>query len=686
MRIIDKIIFNKYFNSLIIAIIGIVVVLLIADKYTASLISKEHSGPDFTCYYHDLDHDGNSERIEQHLYKEGKASILVYQNEQMIAQRDYDGNFGPLIEPVIDDFDNDGIDEIFLFTQFKDSLFLSCVDAISNKIEFNIIPICKLYTLNDTYTYAISPARLYDVNGDGVKELFFSVRTGYLTRPRNMFAYYPVEDILYVSPESCALIRDPVIFDLDGDDIPELFGNNQATGNCGDNREYTDMYSWLMVFTPEMEFKFPPVIVGKYPSNTEFIPFNYNDQNYILALHWYQGVEEISDYIAIFNTNGVKIKSREIPSCAKSDRTLLFASDNSYNTVYLFKSNGEIYRIGENLEIEIEAEIGEVSLTYPLRVDVDGDKEKEYIFTSNTRKELIIYKSGFSNPVYLNFSEKLENVIVSMIENKPGSPIISVDTGNNTYTFKYDLTKIYKYWYLLGIFLFLLTMLAIFLFHKIREFREIKISNTRKHIVELQLKSIQNQIDPHFTFNLFQSFANLISEKDTERAEYLFGKYAAILKTTVLNSEKLFISLQEELDFVTSYLDLERFRQRDRFSYQIDIPYEIDTGLQIPKMLLHTFIENAIKHGLRHLESKGKLEIDAIQQNGTITLSITDNGVGRKKAAEYAAFSTGKGLKIMDQILELYFSLYKIRIRYKIIDIINKDKPGGTKVNITIPV
>jgi len=683
---IDKIVINRYFISLISAIFISTVILLISDKYTASLISKEYNAGNLARFYHDLDHDKKSEKIELHHYREGKASILVYQNERIIMQQDFNGNFKTHFEPVIDDFDNDGIDEIFLFTQFKDSLFLSCIDAISNKNEFSKIPLCKLYTLNETYAYTISPAGMHDVNGDGVKEFFFSIRTGYITRPRNMFAYYPAEDRLYISPESCAHIIDPFIFDLDEDGIPEFFGRNQATGNCGYEREYTDMYSWLMVFTPEMEFKFPPVIVGKYPSNTEFIPYNHNDKNCILAFHWYEGTEDIIDYIALFDSNGDKITSREIPSDKNCKRGLLFAPDNSYNSIFLFTPAGVIYSIRENLEFEIKAKISEVTRCGTFRIDVDGDLEKEYIFTSKSRQELIIYRSNFSNPVYLDFSELFGTIIISMIEDESASLRISISTDMYNYIYSYSKTIVYKYWYLLSIFIYLFAMLAIFLFHKIREFRNIKILHTRKQLVELQLKSIQNQIDPHFTFNLLQSFGSLITENDTERANYLFNKYAGMLKTTVLNSDKTFVPLHEELDFLISYLDLEKFRQRDRFSYNINISDEIDTKLQIPKMLLHTFVENAIKHGLRHLESNGKLEIDAIRQNGTIILNITDNGVGRQKASEYGTFSTGKGLGIVDQILELYYVLFKIRIQYKIIDIINKGKPGGTRINITIPV
>ncbi|MCD4770425.1 MAG: histidine kinase [Bacteroidales bacterium] len=686
MGLINKIVFNKYFISLILAISVILVLLLIANKYTAILISSEFTGSNITIYYHDLDYDGNSERIELHTYAERKVSLLVYKNDEIIDQWNYNGVFGHLASPFINDYDNDGLDEVFIFTQLKDSLYLNCVDVISKKVEFNMIPICKLYSINDEFVYTISPIDSYDVNADGIKEIFFSISTGFSTRPRNLFAYYPVENIVYISPESCALIINPYISDLDGDSIPEFFGSNMAAGNCRYEREYSDMYSWLMVFTPKMEFKFSPLAVGEYPSYTEYIPYCKNGENYILALHWYRGVKEISDYLAVFDANGSKIMSREIPSDEVSEQAFFFASDNSFNSVYLFTSSGEIYNVQEDLELKKTTKIEELLLIYPIQKDVDGDNRQEYIFTTKSRQRLIVLRSDFSHPVSIDLPHIPKAITVSIIENESASNIISIDTGNYYYTYRYCYTIVYRYWYLIFVFLYSIALAVIFMVHKMREYREIKISNTRKHLVELQLKSIQNQIDPHFTFNLLQSFASLLTEKDKERADYIFNKYAGMLKTTVLNGDKAFIPLQEELDFVASYLDLERFRQRDRFSYQINISDDIDTDLQIPKMLLHTFIENAIKHGLWHLESEGRLEIDAIKHNGIITLSITDNGVGREKASEYKSFSTGKGLKIMDQILDLYYLLFKTRIRYKIIDLTDQNNPIGTKIRITIPV
>jgi len=154
----------------------------------------------------------------------------------------------------------------------------------------------------------------------------------------------------------------------------------------------------------------------------------------------------------------------------------------------------------------------------------------------------------------------------------------------------------------------------------------------------------------------------------------------------VSNSDNIHISLQDELDFVTSYLELEKFKYSGKFSFQINMQENVDKQILVPKMLIHIFVENAIKHGLKHLDTDGELFIDGVQKNGSIHISITDNGIGRAKAKEYGSFSTGKGLSIMDQILEHYYSLQKAKISYKINDLYKNNNASGTEIKIRIPV
>jgi sensor histidine kinase YesM len=104
-------------------------------------------------------------------------------------------------------------------------------------------------------------------------------------------------------------------------------------------------------------------------------------------------------------------------------------------------------------------------------------------------------------------------------------------------------------------------------------------------------------------------------------------------------------------------------------------------------MLIHTFAENSVKHGLKHREKDGELNILIFCSKNEYTIRIADNGIGRKKAKDFSLESTGKGLNILDQILDLYFNLMKIRITYTIKDVVDDNNiSAGTEVYIKIPI
>lgn len=677
---------NRFILRLTVSVIIFLALILNVDKYKAELISTERTSEYVKKYYKDLDQNGNCEYVCFQKYP-NQTSIIVYSNGSIIDQWNFTGIPANTSSPFFADYDNDGLKEIFIFTLHNETILMHCLDAINRKVEFEDKVVCKVYKYRGTYDFTIYPCAVYDVNNDDFKEIFFSIHAQFSTMPRNMFAYYPEKDTVLVSPESCATISNPTIFDLDRDGIPEFISNTMALGNCGLNREYTDQYCWLMVFSPEMKFKFSPVKINVYPASSQFIPFNTGIRNYIMALNIYRGTEDYPSYIALFDSGGKIVRKKNINIDENWYYSTFFSKNDDYNELFILQNDGTIMGIDSMLNFNKEAKFNDISrASHVQKMDIDCDGVEEFIFRSKNSKELIIYRNDFSNPVTLNFSENINAFQMSIIEKEGLMPKIFVDTDEYSYTFSYEISLMYKYSYILFMAIFLFILFVDFVIKKIKKYQKLKLDHTQKQISELQMKAIQNQLDPHFTFNIFASFANLINEKDTERANYIFNKYAGLLKSTVLNAENVSISLQEELDFVKSYLELEKFRYSGKFSYQLNISENIDMQMPVPKMLVHLFIENAIKHGFKHLDTGGELKIDAVHSNGTVHIIIKDNGIGRKKAKEYSGFSTGKGLGIMDQILENYYKLNKIKISYQIVDLYEDNKATGTEVKIQIPV
>jgi LytS/YehU family sensor histidine kinase len=320
-------------------------------------------------------------------------------------------------------------------------------------------------------------------------------------------------------------------------------------------------------------------------------------------------------------------------------------------------------------------------------LDVDGDGKNELIFQSDDHNSIIISRNDFSSYVIVNSGElgELQSCSIKLNGNNPPELFALFSNAGVTILYKPNSFFYLQYPFYGGIYLLVLSI--ILLIQKAQQHRAELKYETEKRIAELQLKSVKNQVDPHFTLNIINSIGSLFYKQDREKADYIFGKYSKLLRATILNSDKIVTTLSDELEYVGNYLELEKFRLNNRFFWSIKKDENVNVNINIPKMLIHTFVENAVKHGLRGLEGSGNLLIAITNSQSEQTILVSDNGIGREKAKEYSQGNTGKGLHILDQILDLYYNLMKIRITYTTTDIVDdNDLSAGTKVLIKIPM
>ncbi|MBS4056295.1 MAG: histidine kinase [Bacteroidales bacterium] len=224
------------------------------------------------------------------------------------------------------------------------------------------------------------------------------------------------------------------------------------------------------------------------------------------------------------------------------------------------------------------------------------------------------------------------------------------------------------------------------LFNSRRKRIQHKQFETDKKMAQLQLLALKNQIDPHFTYNAINSIASVVLKEEKTIAYNYFVKLSQLMRSIMNSSEKLTRSLNQEIAFVSDYLEIQRFRYKDRFDFGINISPEIDMESQLPKMTIQTFVENALKHGLLHLEGKGMLSICITKADGSLQIEIEDNGIGREKARQIGQHSTGKGLQILRGYFDYYNQFNAEKIKWEITDL--KDDNGeaaGTHVLVIIP-
>lgn len=212
----------------------------------------------------------------------------------------------------------------------------------------------------------------------------------------------------------------------------------------------------------------------------------------------------------------------------------------------------------------------------------------------------------------------------------------------------------------------------------------------QQQTTELEMQALRAQMNPHFIFNCLSSINRYILINRTEEASDYLTKFSRLIRMALHNSEKSFITLENELEALRLYLDLERLRFRNAFNFQITCINSLDeSSIFIPPMLIQPFAENAIWHGLMHKEGIGSLDIVLSAKGKTLTCSVTDDGIGRDKAAAINSKSAEKnksmGVKVTSKRLELLSRNENEQAIFTIKDLVDHEgNSAGTKVILQI--
>ncbi len=216
------------------------------------------------------------------------------------------------------------------------------------------------------------------------------------------------------------------------------------------------------------------------------------------------------------------------------------------------------------------------------------------------------------------------------------------------------------------------------------------VKEKRKANQLLLLKSLRTQMNPHFIFNALNSVNNFIAKNDEKAANKFLSDFSKLMRKVLDYSQKDFISFEEEVELNELYLKLEHFRFRDKFDYQFENKVSQKQYSQlVPPMLIQPFIENAIWHGLRYKEEKGKLKV-SIEELGTeLIVSISDNGIGRAKSRALKTKNQKKykstGMENVSRSMALINEIYNKNYKVNISDL-NEKEGTGTLVKIQVPL
>lgn len=274
---------------------------------------------------------------------------------------------------------------------------------------------------------------------------------------------------------------------------------------------------------------------------------------------------------------------------------------------------------------------------------------------------------------------------------------LNADGAGSMSPVMYSFTISPPYWKSIWFALLLLLMLAAVIYLIIRgrieiiEVREKRKTALNKLIAEYQMSAIRAQMNPHFIFNAINSIQHYILSNETQYAYDYLARFSKLIRQVLANSRHSTISIEKELELLELYIDLEQRRFKNRFEYEIryadSLPIE---EIKIPVMLIQPFVENAIWHGIMNLENQrmGKLSIELELQGEVLRIAITDNGVGRKRAAELSSRSKHEsmGMMLTQQRMELMKAMSKEDARIVITDLEENGNPTGTRVELFLPV
>ena len=182
------------------------------------------------------------------------------------------------------------------------------------------------------------------------------------------------------------------------------------------------------------------------------------------------------------------------------------------------------------------------------------------------------------------------------------------------------------YWYAMAIAM----NIALKYYRESRE-RALRASQLETRLVEAQLKTLQQQLHPHFLFNTLHAISALM-HKDVEAADRTLIRLSDLLRLTLERLGQQEVTLSDELDFLRKYLEIEGTRFADRLVVRYDVQPEAYDVL-VPTLLLQPLVENAIKHGVARRSGAGHIDISARREHDKLVMEVRDDGVGLSEDA-----------------------------------------------------
>jgi len=203
--------------------------------------------------------------------------------------------------------------------------------------------------------------------------------------------------------------------------------------------------------------------------------------------------------------------------------------------------------------------------------------------------------------------------------------------------------------------------------------KEMEAARLSEQLTKAQLSALRQQIEPHFLFNTLNTIAGLVREGRNDTAVDMIAGLSELLRHALKTSATQKMALGEELEILEKYLEIEKARFADRLTVKVEVPVELRQA-RVPSLILQPIVENAVKHGIAQRVQGGTIAIGAERRNGSLRLSVYNDGPGFSKERETPS---GIGLEnVRERLGSLYGSKGELHV---------ENEGTGVRVTIAMP-
>lgn len=245
--------------------------------------------------------------------------------------------------------------------------------------------------------------------------------------------------------------------------------------------------------------------------------------------------------------------------------------------------------------------------------------------------------------------------------------------------------EIQKTWWQSTYFILSVFVLSIFSVGMLVKWRITKKQEVKRRSLSNELFSLQSQMNPHFTFNSLNSVQSYLSTNDKRAAQIYLADFAQLMRKIMDQAKLNLISLEEEVNFLQQYIQLEQRRLDNSFQFEIFIDPSISPSDSfLPTLMLQPFVENAIWHGVASASNAGEIHIRFTRENELLVCEITDNGPGLNQNKAQRPFHKSAGINNVRERMRLFEELFNKKIELEIINL-TQNNLTGVRVQLKVP-